>query len=183
VALTANGKDFAVRELEPREPMQAARNAERAAAQYGSSKSCRGLRLRPANGKPIQSEHATACPTSDPSCEAVRDAIDSLSESESAALGSLSGSTFPVRPLTEFDGLLRDTIAVLEIAAWKRSCAKPLMPAQTLRRSHRSSIQRLHEVEQRLEAVPQRGAQVSRYLRGDFPRFLASLRVRLKDRK
>jgi len=74
----------------------------------------------------------------------------SLSESENAALGSLSGVLSRLRPLTEFDGLLRDTIAVLE------SGEAQLREAAYALRHYADPIERdpkrLHEVEQTLSA-------------------------------
>src|SRR6267143_1998067 len=110
--------------------------------------------------------------------EGVRDAIDSLSESESAALGSLSGVLSRLRPLTEFDRLLRDTIAVLE------SGEAQLREAAYALRHYADRIEldpkRLHEVEQRLEAV-HNAARKFRARPEALPEVLASLRVRLKD--
>src|SRR3989442_6183928 len=110
--------------------------------------------------------------------EGVRDAVDSLSESENAALGALSGVLSRLRPLTEFDGLLRDTIAVLE------SGEAQLREAAYALRHYADRIEldpkRLHEVEQRLEAV-HNAARKFRAPPEALPEVLASLRVRLKD--
>src|SRR6266853_2067796 len=109
---------------------------------------------------------------------AVRDSIDSLSESENAALGALSGVLSRLRPLTEFDGLLRDTIAVLE------SAEAQLQEAAYALRHYADRIEldpkRPHEVEQRPEAV-HNAARKLRARPEALPEVLASLRVRLKD--
>jgi DNA repair protein RecN (Recombination protein N) len=83
--------------------------------------------------------------------EGVRVAIDTLSESENAALGVLSGVLSRLRPLTEFDGTLRGTIAVLE------SGEVQLREAAYALKHYADRIEldpkRLRDVEQRLEAV------------------------------
>src|SRR5258708_3551279 len=110
--------------------------------------------------------------------EGVRDAIDSLSESENAALGVLSGVLSRLRPLTEFDGSLRDTIAVLESGE-----AQLREAAYTLRHyADRIELdpERLRDVEQRLEAV-HNSARKFRTRPEALPELLASLRARMKD--
>src|SRR5712691_2395231 len=100
------------------------------------------------------------------------------SESENAALGALSGVLSRLRPLTEFDESLRDTIAVLE------SGEAQLREAAYALRHYADRIEldpkRLHEVEQRLEAVHD-AARKFRARPEALPELLASLRVRLKD--
>src|SRR3989449_2595164 len=90
----------------------AARDAEREQLGWQLEELSR-LAVAPGEWETIQSEHGRLAHAAT-LMEGVRDAIDSLSESENAALGSLSGGLSRLRPLTEFDGLLRDTIAVLE---------------------------------------------------------------------
>jgi len=106
--------------------------------------------------------------------EGVRDAIDSLSESENAALGSLSGVLSRLRTLTEFDGLLRDTIGRARIGgstvARSRLCAETLPPIALS--SIRSASTRS---EQRLEAV-HNAARKFRARPEALPEVLASLR-------
>src|SRR3989441_480741 len=60
------------------------------------------LALAPGEWETIQSEHGRLAHAAT-LMEGVRDAIDSLSESENAALGSLSGVLSRLRPLTEFE--------------------------------------------------------------------------------
>src|SRR5712672_812795 len=90
----------------------AAREAEREQLTWQVEELSR-LALAPGEWETIQSEHGRLAHAAN-IIEGVRDAIDSLSESENAALGALSGVLSRLRPLTEFDGSLRDTIAVLE---------------------------------------------------------------------
>ncbi len=108
----------------------------------------------------------------------MRGAIDALSESENAALGALSGVLSRLRPLTEFDGSLREAIALLESGeAQAREAAYAL-------RHYADRIEldpgRLREVERRLEAV-HNAARKFRAAPEALPDLLASLRVRLKD--
>src|SRR6267142_1839190 len=110
--------------------------------------------------------------------EGVRDAIDSLSESENAALGALSGVLSRLRPLTEYDGSLRETISMLE------SGEAQLREAAYALGHYADRIEldpkRLREVEQRLEAV-HNAARKFRTRPEALPELVASLRVRLKD--
>src|SRR5262245_24585912 len=71
------------------------------------------LGLAPGEWESIQSEHGRLAHAAS-LIEGVRAAIDMLSESESAALGVLSGALSRLRPLTEYDASLRDTVAMLE---------------------------------------------------------------------
>jgi len=154
----------------------AARDAEREQLSWQLEELSR-LALAPGEWETIQSEHGRLAHAAT-LMEGVRDAIDSLSESENAALGSLSGVLSRLRPLTEFDGLLRDTIAVLE------SGEAQLREAAYALRHYADRIEldpkRLHEVEQRLEAV-HHAARKFRARPESLPEVLASLRVRLKD--
>ncbi len=154
----------------------AARDAEREQLSWQLEELSR-LALAPGEWETIQSEHGRLAHAAT-LMEGVRDAIDSLSESENAALGSLSGVLSRLRPLTEFDGLLRDTIAVLE------SGEAQLREAAYALRHYADRIEldpkRLHEVEQRLEAV-HNAARKFRARPEALPEVLASLRVRLKD--
>src|SRR5256712_1761276 len=154
----------------------AARDAEREQLGWQLEELSR-LALAPGEWETIQSEHGRLAHAAT-LMEGVRDAIDSLSESENAALGALSGVLSRLRPLTEFDGLLRDTIAVLE------SAEAQLQEAAYALRHYADRIEldpkRLHEVEQRLEAV-HNAARKFRARPEALPEVLASLRVRLKD--
>src|SRR5881396_1085418 len=142
------------------EKNRAARDAEREQLDWQLEELSR-LALAPGEWETIQSEHGRLAHAAT-LMEGVRDAIDALSESENAALGSLSGVLSRLRPLTEFDGLLRDTIAVLE------SGEAQLREAAYALRHYADRIEldpkRLQEVEQRLEALAlQEQAARSRY--------------------
>ena len=154
----------------------AARDAEREQLGWQLGELSR-LALAPGEWETIQSEHGRLAHAAT-LMEGVRDAIDSLSESETAALGELSGVLSRLRPLTEFDGSLRDTVALLE------SGEAQLREAAYALRHYADRIEldpkRLHEVEQRLEAV-HNAARKFRVRPEALPELLASLQVRLKD--
>jgi len=154
----------------------AARDAEREQLGWQLEELSR-LALAPGEWEAIQSEHGRLAHAAT-LMEGVRDAIDSLSESENAALGVLSGVLSRLRPLTEFDGSLRDTIAVLESGE-----AQLREAAYTLRHyADRIELdpERLRDVEQRLEAV-HNSARKFRTRPEALPDLLASLRARMKD--
>ena len=154
----------------------AARDAEREQLGWQLEELSR-LALAPGEWEAIQSEHGRLAHAAT-LMEGVRDAIDSLSESENAALGVLSGVLSRLRPLTEFDGSLRDTIAVLE------SGEAQLREAGYALRHYGDRIEldpeRLRDVEQRLEAV-HNSARKFRTRPEALPDLLASLRARMKD--
>jgi DNA repair protein RecN (Recombination protein N) len=154
----------------------AAREAEREQLNWQVEELSR-LALAPGEWETIQSEHGRLAHAAT-LVEGVRGATDSLSESESAALGALSGVLSRLRPLTEYDGSLRDTIAVLE------SGEAQLREAAYALRHYADRIEldpkRLHEVEQRLEAV-HNAARKFRARPEALPELLVSLRDRLKD--
>jgi DNA repair protein RecN (Recombination protein N) len=154
----------------------AAREAEREQLNWQVEELSR-LALAPGEWETIQSEHGRLAHAAT-LMEGVRGATDSLSESENAALGALSGVLSRLRPLTEYDGLLRDTIAVLE------SGEAQLREAAYALRHYADRIEldpkRLHEVEQRLEAV-HNAARKFRTRPEALPELLDSLRDRLKD--
>ena len=154
----------------------AARDAEREQLGWQLGELSR-LALAPGEWEAIQSEHGRLAHAAT-LMEGVRDAIDSLSESENAALGVLSGVLSRLRPLTEFDGSLRDTVAVLESGeAHLREAAYALRHY-----ADRTELdpKRLHEVEQRLEAA-HNAARKFRVRPETLPELLASLQVRVKD--
>src|SRR5260221_1902462 len=154
----------------------AARDAEREQLGWQLEELSR-LALAPGEWEAIQSEHGRLAHAAT-LMEGVRDAINSLSESENAALGVLSGVLSRLRPLTEFDGSLRDTIAVLESGE-----AQLREAAYTLRHyADRIELdpERLRDVEQRLEAV-HNSARKFRTRPEALPELLASLRARMKD--
>jgi DNA repair protein RecN (Recombination protein N) len=154
----------------------AARDAEREQLGWQLEELSR-LALAPGEWEAIQSEHGRLAHAAT-LMEGVRDAIDSLSESENAALGVLSAVLSRLRPLTEFDGSLRDTIAVLE------SGEVQLREAAYALRHYADRIEldpkRLRDVEQRLEAVHD-AARKFRVRPEALPELLASLRARVKD--
>src|SRR6266699_3625941 len=153
-----------------------ARNAEREQLAWQVEDLSR-LALAPGEWDAIGSEHGRLAHAAS-LIEGVRGAIDALSESENAALGALSGVLSRLRPLTEFDGSLREAIALLESGeAQAREAAYAL-------RHYADRIEldpeRLREVEQRLEAV-HNAARKFRAAPEALPDLLASLQVRLKD--
>src|SRR5256885_8016986 len=154
----------------------AARDAEREQLGWQLGELSR-LALAPGEWEAIQSAHGRLAHAAS-LMEGVRDAIASLSESENAALGVLSGVLSRLRPLTEFDGSLRDTVAVLESGeAHLREAAYALRHY-----ADRTELdpKRLHEVEQRLEAA-HNAARKFRVRPETLPELLASLQVRVKD--
>lgn len=153
-----------------------ARDAERERLDWQVEELAR-LQLAPGEWEAVQSEHGRLAHAAS-LIEGVRGAIDSLSESEGAALGVLSGTLSRLRPLTEFDGALRDTIVLLE------SGEAQLREAAYALRHYADRIEldpgRLKEVEHRLEAIHDAGRKF-RCRPEALPELLFSLRERLKD--
>jgi DNA repair protein RecN (Recombination protein N) len=136
-------------------------------------------RLAPASGEweGVQAEHGRLAHAAR-LIEGARDAIERLSESEGAALGTLSGALSRLRPLTEYDPALRNTVAMLESGE-----AQLREAAYALRHyADRTELdpQRLREVEQRLDAM-HGAARKFRVRPEDLPDLLVSLGRRLKD--
>jgi DNA repair protein RecN (Recombination protein N) len=159
-----------------REHNAAARNAEREQLSWQVEELSR-LALTPGEWDAIQSEHSRLAHAAS-LIEGVRDGIELLSESESAALGALSGVLSRLRPLTEYDTALRETIALLE------SGEAQLREAAYALRHYADRVEldpvRLREVEQRLEAA--HGAARKLRVRPEaLPELLVSLKQRLKD--
>jgi DNA repair protein RecN (Recombination protein N) len=154
----------------------AARDAEREQLSWQLEELSR-LALAPGEWEAIQSEHGRLAHAAS-LIEGVRDAIGLLSESENAALGALSGGLSRLRPLTDYDESLRETIAMLE------SGEAQLREAAYALRHYADRIdldpKRLREVEQRLEAV-HNAARKFRTRPEALPELLASLRDRLND--
>jgi DNA repair protein RecN (Recombination protein N) len=154
----------------------AARNAER--EQLGwQVEELSQLGLQPGDWETIQSEHGRLAHAAS-LIEGVRGAIDLLSESESAALGALSGALSRLRPLTEYDPALRETISLLESGeAQLRESAYAL-------RHYADRVEldpaRLREVEQRLEAA-HGAARKLRVKPEALPELLVTLKQRLRD--
>jgi DNA repair protein RecN (Recombination protein N) len=154
----------------------AARDAEREQLVWQVDELSR-LALAPDEWERIQSEHDRLAHAAS-LIEGARAAIDALTESENAALGALSGVLSRVRPLVEYDGSLRETVALLE------SGEAQLREAAYALRHYADRIEldpgRLREVEQRLEAV--HGAARKFRARPDaLPDLLTELQTRLKD--
>ncbi len=159
-----------------RESNAAARDAEREQLTWQVEDLSR-LALQPGEWEIIQSEHGRLAHAAS-LLEGGRGAIDALSESESAALGALSGVLSRLRPLIEYDASLRETIALLESGeAQVREAAYAL-------RHYIDRVEldpgRLREVEQRLEAI-HNAARKFRAKPEGLPDLLASLQARLKD--
>src|SRR5882672_8472409 len=154
----------------------AARNVEREQLGWQVEELSR-LALAPGEWEAIQSEHGRLAHAAS-LIEGVRDATDLISESESAALGALSGALSRLRPLTEYDDGLRETVALLE------SGEAQLREAAYALRHYADRVEldpdRLKEVEQRLEAA--HGAARKLRVRPEaLPELLVSLRQRLMD--
>jgi DNA repair protein RecN (Recombination protein N) len=154
----------------------AARNIEREQLSWQVEELSR-LALAPGEWDALQSEHGRLAHAAS-LIEGVRHAIDTLSESESAALVALSGALSRLRPLTEYDAALRDTVAMLE------SGEAQLREAAYALRHYIDRVEldpaRLREVEQRLEAV-HGAARKFRAKPEALPELLVSLGQRLKD--
>jgi DNA repair protein RecN (Recombination protein N) len=153
----------------------AARNIEREQLSWQVEELSR-LALAPGEWDALQSEHGRLAHAAS-LIEGVRHAIDTLSESESAALVALSGALSRLRPLTEYDAALRDTVAMLE------SGEAQLREAAYALRHYIDRVEldpaRLREVEQRLEAV-HGAARKFRAKPEALPELLVSLGQRLK---
>ena len=154
----------------------AARNAEREQLAWQVDELSR-LALARGEWDAIQSEHGRLAHASS-LIEGVRNAIDLLSESESAALGTLSAALSRLRPLTEYDTALKEALGLVE------SGEAQLREAAYALRHYADRIEidpaRLRDVEQRLEAV--HGASRKFRTRPEaLPELLDSMKARLKD--
>lgn len=135
------------------------------------------LALLPGEWEKLQSEHGRLAHAAS-LIEGARAAIDALSESETAALGALSGVLSRLRALVEFDASLRETVTMLE------SGEAQLREASHVLRHYADRVeldpQRLREVEQRLEAV-HNAARKFRSRPEELPDLLVELHGQLKD--
>ncbi len=135
------------------------------------------LALAPGEWENIQAEHGRLAHAAS-LIEGVHSAIDALSDSERAMLGDLSGVLSRLRPLIEYDGSLRETIALLE------SGEAQLREAAYALRHYADRVDldpgRLREVEQRLEAVHST-ARKFRTRPEDLPERLTEMQARLKE--
>lgn len=127
----------------------AARSAEREQLLWQVEELSR-LALRPGEWDAVQVEHARLANAAS-LIEGVQAALESLSESEGAALGAVSGSLSRLRSLAGFDASLADPIALLESAeAQLRETAHGL-------RHYAGRIEldpkRLREAEERMQAI------------------------------
>ena len=158
------------------EKNSAARNAEREQLAWQVEELSR-LGLAPREWETIQSEHGRLAHAAS-LIEGARNAMDLLSESENAALGALSGALSRLRPLTEYDATLGETVALLE------SGEAQVRDATYALRHYADRVEldpdRLREVEQRLEAVHS-AARKFRARPEALPDLLASLGTRLKE--
>jgi DNA repair protein RecN (Recombination protein N) len=154
----------------------AARNAQREQLAWQVGELSR-LALAPGEWETLQSEHGRLAHAAG-LIEGVQAAIDALSESDSAALGSLSGALSRLRALTEYDASLRDTVAILE------SSEVQLREASHVLRHYADRVEldpkRLREVEQRLEAVHD-AARKFRSRPEALPELQVELQGRLED--
>lgn len=136
-------------------------------------------RLAPAPGEweGIQDEHGRLAHAAS-LIEGGRGAVDALSESESAALGIVSGVLSRLRPLLEYDASLREAIALLE------SGEAQLREAVYSLRHYVDRIEldpgRLREVESRLESMHDAARKI-RVRPEDLPERLIEMRERLKE--
>ncbi len=125
----------------------------------------------------IQSEHGRLAHAAS-LIDGVQAAIDALSEAEGAALGALTGVLSRLRPLLDYDGSLRETVALLE------SGEAQLREAAYALRHYVDRVeldpQRLLEIEQRLEAV-HNAARKFRVRPETLPELLTELQARLGD--
>ena len=153
-----------------------ARNAEREQLSWQVDELSR-LGLAPGEWENIQSEHGRLAHASS-LIEGARGALDSISESENAAMGALTGALSRLRALTEYDASLRETVSLLE------SGEAQLREAVYALRHYVDRVEldpaRLREVEQRLEAAHS-AARKLRARPEALPELLVSLRTRLKD--
>ena len=136
-----------------------------------------GLSLLPGEWESVQSEHSRLAHAAS-LIEGARAALDALSESDSAMLGSLSGALARLRTLVVYDESLADVLALLE-----SSQAQAQEAVYALRHySGRIELdpQRLHGVEQRMEAI-HGVARKYRVKPEGLTDLLADLRERLQE--
>jgi DNA repair protein RecN (Recombination protein N) len=159
-----------------RESNAAARDAEREQLVWQVEELTR-LALAAGEWDNIKSEHGRLAHAAS-LIDGVQAAIDALSEAEGAALGALTGVLSRLRPLLEYDGSLRETVALLESGeAQMREAAYAL-------RHYADRVEldpeRLREIEQRLEAV-HNAARKFRVRPEMLAELLTELQVRLND--
>ncbi len=154
----------------------AARNAEREQVSWQADELAK-LGLGPGEWETVQTEHSRLAHAAS-LIEGAQGALDTLSESDAAALGSLSGALSRLRPLVAYDAALADVLAMLESAETQAREA-----AHALRHyAGRVELdpQRLREAEQRLDAI-HGTARKYRVKPEALPELLAGLQARLRE--
>ena len=154
----------------------AARNAEREQVAWQVEELGK-LALGPGEWDSVQGEHGRLAHASS-LLEGAQSAIDTLSESDAAVLGGLSGALSRLRPLVAYDAALAEVLTLLESAE-----AQTTEAVHALRHyAGRVELdpQRLREVEQRLEAI--HGAARKHHVKPEaLPELLAGLQARLQE--
>jgi DNA repair protein RecN (Recombination protein N) len=154
----------------------AVRNAEREQVAWQAGELAK-LGLGPGEWETVQAEHSRLAHAAS-LIEGAQGALDALSESDAAALGSLSGALSRLRPLVAYDSGLADVLAMLESAeAQAREAAHAL-------RHYAGRVeldpQRLRGAEQRLDAI-HGTARKYRVKPEALPELLAGLQARLRE--
>jgi len=154
----------------------AARNAEREQVAWQVEELGK-LALGPGEWDSVQGEHGRLAHASS-LLEGAQSAIDTLSESDAAVLGGLSGALSRLRPLVAYDAALAEVLTLLESAE-----AQTTEAVHALRHyAGRVELdpQRLREVEQRLEAI--HGVARKHHVKPEaLPELLAGLQARLQE--
>ena len=154
----------------------AARDAEREQVAWQTDELAK-LALRHGEWETVQAEHTRLAHAAS-LIEGAQGALDALSESDAAALASLSGALSRLRPLVAYDAALADVLAMLESAeAQTREAAHAL-------RHYAGRVeldpQRLRGAEQRLDAI-HGTARKYRVEPEALPELLTGLQARLRE--
>ena len=153
----------------------AVRNAEREQLTWQVEELAK-LALGPGEWESVQAEHGRLAHAAS-LVEGVQSALEALSESDAAALASLSGGLSRLRPLVAYDAALSDVLAMLEAAEAQAGEAVHAL------RHYAGRVEldprRLRGVEQRLEAI-HGTARKYRVKPEALPELLASLQGRLQ---
>jgi DNA repair protein RecN (Recombination protein N) len=154
----------------------AVRNAERKQISWQADELVK-LGLGPGEWEAVQAEHSRLAHAAS-LIEGVQSALEALSESDAAVLGSLSGALSRLRPLVAYDAALADVLAMLESAeAQVREAAHAL-------RHYAGRVeldpQGLRAAEQRLDAI-HGTARKYRVKPEALAELLAGLQVRLRE--
>ena len=135
------------------------------------------LALEPSEWETVQIEHGRLAHAAS-LLEGAHSALDALSESDAAVLGSLSGALSRLRPLVAYDAALAEVLTMLESAE-----AQAREAVHSLRHyAGRVDIdpQRLRGVDQRLEAIHGM-ARKYRVKPEALPELLSGLQARLRE--